>query len=159
MNDERPIPIIRLFGNLIVPIQVTLSDALVARLVSDVTGLIERQPVTGLIIDVSGVDLMDSHISRGIRDLAMMARLMGVDTVMCGLRPDVVVTLVEMGLDIPGVLSALNLERALELLLLRAAAKEAPERRPAEQGAPSEQVVPKQTGGGGDAIQRQLRFA
>lgn len=159
MNEERPIPIIRLFGNLIVPIQVTLSDALVARLVSDVTGLIERQPVTGLIIDVSGVDLMDSHISRGIRDLAMMARLMGVDTVMCGLRPDVVTTLVEMGLDIPGVLSALNLERALELLLLRTVASEAPERRPAEQGAPAEQVVPKPNGGGGDAIQRQLRFA
>ncbi|WP_235880427.1 STAS domain-containing protein [Polyangium aurulentum] len=110
------IPLIRLHGNLIVSIQVSLTDGLVAALQDDVTRAIAESDVAGLIIDLSGVDLMDSYISRAVRDLALTARLMGVDTVVCGMRPAVVMTLVEMGLDVPGVTAALHLEHALEIL-------------------------------------------
>lgn len=119
MIEIHAIPLINLYGNLIVSIQVSLSDPLVARLVADVTRAIETTTVTGLIIDVSGVDVMDSYITRCVRDLAMTARLMGTETVICGMRPVVVMTMVEMGLDLQGVSSALNLERALESLVWR----------------------------------------
>jgi rsbT antagonist protein RsbS len=125
MTGQR-IPLITLFGNLIVPIQVTLSDSLIAHLTTDVTRTIEQGSVSGLIIDISGVDMMDSHITRCLRDLAVTARLMGVETIVCGMRPAVVITLIEMGLDVPGISSALNLERALEVLLQRNAATFAP---------------------------------
>jgi rsbT antagonist protein RsbS len=117
MSEFHPIPLIRLFGNLIVPIQVSLSDSQVERLRDDVTLAIEQGRVSGLIVDLSGVDMMDSYITRCIRDLALSARLMGVDTVVCGIPRAVVITLVEMGLGIPGIASALNLDRALERLV------------------------------------------
>jgi rsbT antagonist protein RsbS len=120
MIEIHAIPLISLYGNLIVSVQVALSDNLVTRLVADVTRAIETTPVSGLIIDISGVDVMDSYITRCIRDLAMTARLMGTETVICGMRPVVVMTMVEMGLDLQGVSSALNLERALESLVRRA---------------------------------------
>jgi rsbT antagonist protein RsbS len=126
MMTAQAIPLITLFGNLIVPIQVTLSDGLITRLTTDVTRAIEGGSVSGLIIDVSGVDMMDSHITRCLRDLALTARFMGVDTIVCGMRPAVVITLIEMGLSVPGISSALNLERALEVLLRRNAANFAP---------------------------------
>jgi rsbT antagonist protein RsbS len=109
--------LIRLFDNLIVSVQVSLSDEMIESLTQRVTETIERSSVNGLILDFSGADVMDSHTTRRVRDLAVTAGLMGVRTVVCGLRASVVVTLVEMGLSIPGVSTALNLERALELLL------------------------------------------
>lgn len=112
------IPLIRLFDNLIVSVQIALSDHTIERLTSQVTDAIERTQVSGLILDFSGADVMDSHITRRVRDLAVTAGIMGVRTVVCGLRVSVVVTLVEMGLTIPGVRTALNLERALELLVM-----------------------------------------
>src|SRR5262245_30580646 len=117
MEGAHPIPLIRLFGNLIIPVQVSLSDRVIEQLREDVTGAIEDGGVSGLIIDLSGVDVMDSYITRSIRDLALMARLMGVDTVVCGMRRQVVMTLVEMGMAIPGITTALNLERALEQMV------------------------------------------
>ena len=120
MSESHHIPLIRLFGNLIVSIQVALSDDTIERLTGQVTDAIERTQVSGLILDFSGADVMDSHITRRVRDLAVTAGLMGVRTVVCGLRASIVVTLVEMGLGIPGVRTALNLERALELLVTTA---------------------------------------
>lgn len=119
MDEERSIPLISLAGNLIVSVQVELSDTLIERLIADVTQRIEETPVRGLILDFSGADLIDSHVTRRLRDLAVTAGFMGVDTVVCGLRRAVVVTLVEMGLSLSGVTTALNLERALELLVER----------------------------------------
>lgn len=116
MADVNRIPIIKLYGNLIASIQVALSDQLVQQLQADVTAAIERSSATGLVIDISGIDLMDSYISRAIRDTSLMAKLMGVETVLCGLEPTIAMTLVEMGLDMRGVRSALNLEEAIELL-------------------------------------------
>lgn len=111
------IPIINLYSNLIVPIQGTVPDEALAHLREDVTRRIDEDAARGLIIDVSGITMMDSHVTRSIRDLALTARLMGVNTVMSGLQSAVAITLIDMGLDIPGIHTALNLERALEHLL------------------------------------------
>ena len=116
MPDTFRIPIIKLHDKLIVSIQMALSDRLVVQLKDDITARIERDKVTGLIIDVSGIDIMDSYISRALRDIGLISRLMGVRTVISGLDPMIAMTLVEMGLDLKGVKSALNLESAIDLL-------------------------------------------
>lgn len=135
MNEAHSIPLIRLFDNLIVSIQVELSDDIVERLMSQITAAIERTSVSGLILDFSGAEIMDSHITRRVHDIAMTARLMGVDTVVCGLKASIVITLTEMGLGLPGVASALNLERALELLVLKnLRPARTPPRAPAAEG-------------------------
>jgi rsbT antagonist protein RsbS len=110
------IPIINLYSNLIVPIQGAIGDNVMAQLQEDVTRRIEGGGAKGLVIDVSGIEIMDSFMTRNIRDLALTARLMGVHTVVSGLRPAVAITLVEMGLEIPGIQTTLNLERAIECL-------------------------------------------
>jgi rsbT antagonist protein RsbS len=119
MADATRIPIIKLHDNLIASIQVALTDQQVKRLKEDVTRQIEHTGATGLVLDVSGIDLMDSYISRAIRDIGLIARLMGVETVMCGLDPMIAMTLVEMDLDMTTVRSALNLEDAIDMLTLR----------------------------------------
>ena len=111
------IPIISLYGNLIVPIQGAIGDKLMMQLSDDVASAVSRDTARGLIIDVSGIALMDSFVTRNIRDLAMTARLMGIPTIVSGLQPAVAITLIEMGLDIQGLETTLNLERALERLL------------------------------------------
>ncbi len=140
--NTRSIPLIRLFGNLIVSIQVALTDTLIEHLIGDITQEIERTQVTGLIIDLSGVDMLDSHLTYRLRTLAVAARLMGVDTVVCGMRPAVVMTIVEMGLDLIGVSNALNLERALEVLVNRAALREDPPDEPAGAELSSARATP-----------------
>jgi rsbT antagonist protein RsbS len=116
MSGTARIPIIKLYDNLIVSIQVALSDRLVMLLKDDITYEIEETGARGLVVDVSGIDVMDSYISRAIRDIGLIAQLMGVRTVISGMDPMIAMTLVEMGLDLKGVYSALNLETALELL-------------------------------------------
>lgn len=140
MDDERAIPLISFQGNLIVSIQFELSDPIMERLIIDVTRRIEETQVTGLILDFSGADLMDSHVTRRLRDLAVTARVMGVHTVVCGLRRAVVITLVEMGLSLGGVATALNLERALELLARNNTALHAPPIDLASEGDGVDQV-------------------
>jgi rsbT antagonist protein RsbS len=109
-------PIIRLYENLIVPVHGSISDAGIAALREQVTDRISTDRVHGLVLDVSGLAYMDSFVTRVVRDLALIARLMGVQTVVAGLSAEVAITIVEMGLEIPGVSTALNLERALEQL-------------------------------------------
>lgn len=120
MSDVSRIPIIKLRDVLIVSIQVALSDRLVLQLKDDITARIDATRARGLVIDVSGIDIMDSYISRAIRDIGLVARLMGVQTVISGLDPMIAMTLVEMGLELKGVRTALELESALELLGWRA---------------------------------------
>ncbi|MFO0658391.1 MAG: STAS domain-containing protein [Polyangiaceae bacterium] len=110
------IPIINLYSNLIVPIQGMLPDFVMTQLQDDVARRIVSDGAEGLIIDVSGVSVMDSYVTRVVRDLALTAKLMGVRTVLSGIQATVAMTLVEMGLDIPGIKTTLNLERALEYL-------------------------------------------
>ena len=110
------IPVIKLYSHLIVPIQGLLGDGVMEELSEQVSKRIVTDGVTGLIIDVSAVDVMDSYVTRVVRDLALTARLMGVDTVVSGMQANVAITIIEMGLEIPGVTTTLNLERALEHL-------------------------------------------
>ncbi len=116
MSEVSSIPIIKLYENLIVSVQVALSDRLVVQLKDDITQKIEKTDAKGLIIDVSGIDIMDSYISRAIRDIGLIAQLMGVRTVISGMDPMIAMTLVEMGLDLSGMNTALCLESAIEIL-------------------------------------------
>ena len=116
MSEIARIPIIKLRDVLIVSIQVALSDHLVMQLKDDITSKIDHTEARGLVIDVSGIDVMDSYISRTIRDIGLVARMMGVMTVISGLDPMIAMTLVEMGLELKGVRTALDLESALDLL-------------------------------------------
>ncbi|HEU4734501.1 MAG TPA: STAS domain-containing protein [Kofleriaceae bacterium] len=117
------IPIIRLYRDLIVIVHGSLTDAAVAQVKEDTTREIERHDARGLIISVSGVDLMDSYISRTIYDIALIAKYMGVETVVCGIGPIAATTLVDMGMGLSGVTTELNLERALETLYERRRAR------------------------------------
>lgn len=112
----RTIPIIKLQRTLIVSIQIELSDRLVVELKENIAHEIRRQDVAGLVIDVSGVDIFDSYIARSVRDITHIAGLMGVRTVLSGLDAGMAITLVEMGMLMQGVESALNLELALAFL-------------------------------------------
>lgn len=116
MSTTRHIPVIKLYDTLIVSIQVELSDALVTQLQDDIANEIQKVGPSGLIIDVSGVDIMDSYISRTIRDIGHISKLMGVTTVICGLDPMVAMTLVEMGMDLEGVDTYMHMEAAFEAL-------------------------------------------
>ena len=98
VSISRHIPIIKLYDTLIVSIQVELSDALVTQLKDDVANEIQKLGPTGLIIDVSGVDIMDSYISRTIRDIGQISKLMGVTTMICGImQVEAVRALAEIG--------------------------------------------------------------
>jgi rsbT antagonist protein RsbS len=113
---ERTIPIIKLYGTLIVSIQVELSDRLVQELNDSIAEEIRQNDVRGLVVEVSGVGIFDSYIARAVRDLALVARLMGVRTVIAGLNAGVAITLVEMGSVLAGVRTARGLEEAVALL-------------------------------------------
>ena len=116
MRHHTAIPIIRLRRNLLVSIQIELSDQLVDRLKADVSQLIRESEVHGLVIEVSGVDVFDSYIARSIRDLARIAHLLGVTTVLAGLDPGMAMTLVEMAMTMDGLHTALDLSDALAWL-------------------------------------------
>jgi rsbT antagonist protein RsbS len=125
MAEAMHLPIIKLYDTLIVSIQIELSDRVVMQLKDDVGARIQELGPRGLIIDVSGVEIMDSFISRAIRDIGLMAKLMGVETVISGLDPNIAMTLVEMGMDLEGVETFLDLETAFESIHLRASAEDA----------------------------------
>lgn len=114
MNGSR-IPVIHLAGRLLVSIQVEMTDRVLSALKEDVANAIDRSGAKGLVIDVAGIAMMDSFISRSICDLALVARLMGVPTVLCGIRPAVAFTLSEMGIDLRGIPSALDVDQAIAL--------------------------------------------
>lgn len=110
------IPLIRLRKYLLVSIQVALSDRMVLQLRSDIAQALSRTDVRALIIDVSGIDVMDSFIARAIRDIGLIAQIMGVETAVCGIDPMIALTLVEMGMELKGVTTTRDLDSALERL-------------------------------------------
>ena len=116
MSTGAHIPIIKLYDTLIVTIQVELSDRVVMTLKDDIGDAIEKLGPKGLIIDVSGVGIIDSYISRAIRDIGLISRLMGVEAVISGLDPNIAMTLTEMDMDLEGVKAYLHLEAAFEAL-------------------------------------------
>jgi rsbT antagonist protein RsbS len=115
MNAYR-VPIIPLFGNLIVVVQGELTDAQTEMLREDIGLAVQSRGARGLVIDLSGVEVLDSYLTRAVHDCAVAARLMGVPTALSGLRPAVAMTLVEMGLDVRGAIKAMDLEHAIARL-------------------------------------------
>lgn len=110
------VPIIELWGQLLVPLQGEISDTQMDELHARVLERIRDRGAEGLVIDVSGVWLMDSHLCAILGRLAAAARLMGTQPVLCGLTPEVVLTLQAMGIELEGIETALGLEDALEKL-------------------------------------------
>ncbi|BAS27746.1 STAS domain-containing protein [Limnochorda pilosa] len=110
------IPILHVEGFLIVELQGELKDADIAAVQQSLLEQLHRERARGVLIDLSGLEVVDSYTGRVIRDTAGMVRLMGARTAVVGLRPAVAITLVEMGLELPGVHMDLNLERGLEWL-------------------------------------------
>ncbi|MEM6996916.1 MAG: STAS domain-containing protein [Myxococcota bacterium] len=116
MRAEKSIPTIHLWHLLLVPLQGDLSDAQAERLAVEVLAKIRDSDARGLVIDVTGLWIMDSHLCSLISQLAAAAALMGATTVMCGLSPEIATTLQTMGLSLPGVRTERSLEDALARL-------------------------------------------
>jgi rsbT antagonist protein RsbS len=110
------IPILRIGPTLLATIHVELRDAVAEAFQQDVLTAIETSGSTGLLIDLSGLDMVDSYIARIVAETGRMAKLMGTTTVLVGMRPEVAATLIRMGYAMDGVRTALNVEDGLELL-------------------------------------------
>lgn len=112
------IPILRMGQCLLVTIQVEMQDQLAMRLQDDLAHAIAARRCTGLLIDISALEMVDSFIGRMIANTASIGRILDVETVVVGMQPAVAITLVELGLSLPGVHTALNVERGMALLTL-----------------------------------------
>jgi rsbT antagonist protein RsbS len=110
------IPILRMGEFLLVTIQLDMHDQLALRLQDDLTTAIEKKGAKGVLIDISALDMVDSFIGRMIADISGMARILDAKTVLVGMQPAVAITLVELGFSLPGVATALNVERGMQLL-------------------------------------------
>jgi rsbT antagonist protein RsbS len=110
------IPILRMGNLLLVTIQVDMHDRLAMTLQDDLTERIVRDNARGVLIDISALDLVDSFIGRMISNTAAMARVLDAQTVVVGMQPAVAITLVELGLTLHGVKTALNVEKGMALL-------------------------------------------
>jgi rsbT antagonist protein RsbS len=110
------IPILRMGNLLLVTIQVDMHDRLAMTLQDDLTERIVRDNAKGVLIDISALDLVDSFIGRMISNTAAMARVLDAQTVVVGMQPAVAITLVELGLTLHGVKTALNVEKGMALL-------------------------------------------
>jgi len=110
------IPILRIGKLVLVTIQVDMHDRLAMTLQDDLTDRIVRDEAKGVLIDISALDLVDSFIGRMISNTAAMARVLDATTVVVGMQPAVAITLVELGLTLTGVKTALNVEKGVALL-------------------------------------------
>ena len=112
------IPILKMGEFLLVSIQVDMHDRLAITLQDDLTEQIVRHHAHGVLIDISSLQVVDSFIGRMISNIAAMSRVLDAETVVVGMQPAVAITLVELGLAMPGVRTALNVERGMDLLRL-----------------------------------------
>lgn len=110
------IPILRMGQFLLVTIQVDLYDRLALTLESDLVQMVNKTGARGVLIDISAVSIVDSFMGRIIDNIASMCRIMDAHTVVVGMQPAVAITLVELGLPLTGVHTALNVEKGMELL-------------------------------------------
>jgi rsbT antagonist protein RsbS len=110
------IPILKLGRLLLVTIQVDMHDRLALALQDDLTERIVRDSARGVLIDISSLEIVDSFIGRVLGNIAAMSRVLDAETVVVGMQPAVAITLVELGLSLPGVRTALNVERGMQLL-------------------------------------------
>ena len=110
------IPILKMGRFLLVTIQVDMHDRLALSLQEDLTARIASDRAHGVLIDISSLDMVDSFIGRMIANIAAMARVLDAETVVVGMQPSVAITLVELGLPLEGVYTALNVEKGMALL-------------------------------------------
>ena len=110
------IPILRMGNFLLVTIQVDMHDRLALTLQEDLTERIVTTGAQGVLIDISSLEIVDSFIGRMVANISAMARVLDTETVLVGMQPAVAITLVELGLSLPGVKTALNVERGMEML-------------------------------------------
>jgi rsbT antagonist protein RsbS len=110
------IPILRMGEFLLVTIQVDMHDRLALTLQDDLTARIAETAARGVLIDISALGMVDSFIGRMIANISSMARVLDAETVVVGMQPAVAITLVELGLSLPGVRTALNVEKGMNLL-------------------------------------------
>ena len=110
------IPILQMGDFLLVTIQVDMHDQLALTLQDDLSERISRTSARGVLIDISALDMVDSFIGRMIGTISGLSKIMDAQTVLVGMQPAVAITLVELGLTLPGVSTALNVERGMKLL-------------------------------------------
>lgn len=110
------IPILRMGEYLLVTIQVDMHDRLAMTLQDDLTNRISETGAKGVLIDISSLEIVDSFIGRMLGNIASMSRVLDADTVVVGMRPAVAITLVELGMSLTGVRTALNVDAGMDLL-------------------------------------------
>ena len=119
------IPILKMGSFLLVTIQVDMHDQLALQLQDDLTSRIVSAKARGVLIDISSLEIVDSFIGRMISNIAGMARILDAETVVVGMQPAVAITLVELGLSLDGVRTALNVDKGMLLLQQRLAEESA----------------------------------
>jgi len=110
------IPILRMGDFLLVTIQVDLYDRLAVNLESDLVKMVSKTGCSGVLIDISALSIVDSFMGRILGNIGSMSKIMDAETVVVGMQPAVAITLIELGLELKGVHTALNVEKGMELL-------------------------------------------
>ncbi|EHJ47601.1 anti-sigma-factor antagonist [Solidesulfovibrio carbinoliphilus subsp. oakridgensis] len=113
------IPVLKMGAFLLVTIQVDMQDRQAMTLQDDLTHMVNAHQSRGVLIDISALDMVDSFMGRMLATIASITSIMDAQTVVVGMQPAVAITLVELGLSLPGVLTALNVEKGMELLRSR----------------------------------------
>jgi rsbT antagonist protein RsbS len=101
---------------LLVTIQIDMHDQMALKLQDDLSNAIVKNATRGVLIDISSLEMVDSFIGRMVADISTMGKILGAETILVGMQPAVAITLVELGLSLPGVATALNVERGMVLL-------------------------------------------
>ncbi|MGZ5243755.1 MAG: STAS domain-containing protein [Bacteroidia bacterium] len=110
------IPILKMGHFLLVTIQVDLYDRLALNLESDLIAMVSKTNARGVLIDISAVAIVDSFMGRIVGNIAQMSKILDAQTVVVGMQPAVAITLIELGMPLSGVYTALNVEKGMELL-------------------------------------------
>ena len=110
------IPILRMGHFLLVTIQIDLYDRLATNLESDLVQMVNKTAARGVLIDISALSIVDSFMGRILGNIGSMSKIMDAETVVVGMQPAVAITLIELGLELKGVHTALNVEKGMELL-------------------------------------------
>src|SRR5262245_34314865 len=124
------IPILKMDKYLLVTIQVDMHDRLAMTLQDDLTARIVKDRARGVLIDISSLEVVDSFIGRMLANIADISRVLDAETVVVGMRPAVAITLVELGMSLPGVRTALNVDQGMTLLQTAMAGTEGRNGRP-----------------------------